>query len=166
MEIVKEKTGIKFKKDQLKNFAVITAPGKYELECSSNVTDRNLYTDAEGRSRYITGFKAIPIDKLAQLKAAFEGKEEVDIEDLNGITLTGASWINPGREDVELAVKGEKVTVVIGEVEDREKNVVLRVTNMQVKKAASVKKLDIDKFFAPETEEVTSNEESKTLVHN
>lgn len=153
-----ETTKIQFKKSQLVGYVLIEKPGKYELESSSNVTDKNLVTDESGRSRYIAGFKAIASDKLDQIKAVFAGKDEVSIEQTNGLFLTANIWANEGQV-ADLPMKGEKVDVTVDYVEAREGGQVLRITNVKRKPAQVASKLDLSTFGIEIVEAISSTTE-------
>ena len=157
-------SGIKFKKSQLASYDAITTPGKYYLTVSNDVTEKNLVTPDDGSSsRYIVGFKAIPEDKLGQVKAAFKDADEIDIEKLNGSFLTGNIWLPANGNQPALPVKGEKVECIVDYVKLRDsEEMALRVTNMKVREAQKAAKLDVAALFA-ETE--TANTDS-TLQHS
>jgi hypothetical protein len=153
---------IMFKTVLLAAYSIISAPGKYELEVLSNVTEGNLVADADGQNpRYIANLKAVAADKLPQLKQVFADKQEVPIEETNGLFLTANIWQREGRA-ADLPMKGEKVEVTIDYVESREQEKVLRVTNIKRKPAVAAPKLDLASFFAPVTQTATAE---KTLEH-
>ncbi len=143
-----ETTGIIFKRSQLANFSPIDEPGKYKLTVLNNVSEKNLFTDENGRQRYIVSLKAIATDKLPAIQEVFGASEEVAIESTNGLFLTGSIWKNEG-ETPALPMKGEEVEVTVGEVASQDGEAVLRVTNMRVLAAKTAKKLDVAAFFAP-----------------
>lgn len=146
-----ENSGIIFKRLQLGSFSPITAPGKYELTVLNNVSEKNLFTDEETqRSRYIVSLKAIAPDKIPAIREVFNGKEEVAIEDTNGLFLTGSIWKN-GDEQPALPMKGETVEVTVGYVASQDAEEVLRVTNMRVLAAKKATKFDVAALFAPAT---------------
>lgn len=159
----KQLSGITLKRASLILFAIITNPGKYLLEVASNVSENNLFTDENGNERYIVNFKAVAADKLGQLKAAFEGKEEVAIESLNGIFLTGSIWKRKDKTST-LPMKGEKVESTVDFVENQEQQQVLRVTNIRVATAVAAERIKIDSFFAAPTP-VVEIEKANTLEH-
>ena len=158
---------IMFKKASLATFAIITAAGKYALQVYSNVSDKNLVTDENGENpRYIVTLRAIPADKLPQLKAVFAENEEVPIENTNGLFLTANIWKREGQQTV-LPMKGETVEAIIGEVLSREGEPVLRVTDLKVSSAITANKLDLVSFFSEKSEEaeVVAETEVETLQH-
>lgn len=153
-------TTIKFKRAALAMFSVITKPGKYELEAYSNVTEKNLVTDADGsRPRYIASFKAIAADKLTQVKETFKDAEEVDIDQTSGLFLTANIWV--GSTQPALPMKGEKVECNIDFVTSRDGSPVLRITNIKLKPAEKAVSLDLESFFA----EAEVKQTSDTLTH-
>lgn len=137
---------IKFKKSYLKNYAIITEPGKYALRVSNDVTDNNLVTNEDGLfPRYIVTLKAIPADKTSQLREVFRENEEVDIECMNGVFMTGNVY---QKEGVKLPAKGEVVDCVVEYVKSRDsEELVLRVISLKVHPSIQAPKLDIMKFF-------------------
>lgn len=139
---------IKFKRERLGDYALIETPGKYELVATSDVTERNLVTDEDGKNpRYIASFKAIAVDNFPQLKEVFKDAEEVLIEQTNGLFLTANIWKTPGRQ-AQLPMKGEKVECNIDFVKAREgEGQVLRITNIKLRPALVANKLDISSFF-------------------
>lgn len=137
---------IKFKKQQLANYSLIKAPGKFALQVASNVTDKNLYTDENSRSRHIVNLKAIAIDKLSQVQALFQSSEEVEIDQTNGLFLTASIWAEEGKTQ-ELPMKGETVDVTIDNVVSREGEEVLRVTNIRVRPSTAPAKLSLASLF-------------------
>lgn len=155
-----------FKTILLAAYSVISAPGKYELEVLSNVTEGNLVADADGSNpRYIANLKAIAADKLPQLKQVFADKQEVPIEETNGLFLTANIWKREGRA-ADLPMKGEKVEVTVDYVESREQEKVLRVTNIKRKPAIAPAKLDLASFFSPVTQSAEATQPAeKTLEH-
>jgi len=153
-------SAIMLKRTSLAAYREIKTPGTYELEVSSNVSEKNLFEDENGRLRYIVGFKAIASDKLPQLREVFGNNAEVPIEQTNGLFLTGSIWKN-GEETPALPMKGEKAKVTIDWVTPREAadgEVVLRITNIQVMAAKVANKLSLETLFAPETAAVSQGE--------
>lgn len=150
---------IKFRRTALTNFVVIDKPGKYLLPTYSNVTDRNLVANEDGSApRYIATFKAIAVDKVAQVKETFAAAEEVEIELTNGLFMTGNIWVKDG-ERPTLPMKGEMAECVVDYVTSREGEQVLRITNVRPAEAKTAEKINILSFFAP-TEAPTTTEGS------
>lgn len=144
-----------FKKEWLKNLVVIDKPmSKVEIEVTSNVTERHRINATEpGKSdKYIVNLKAVPKDKYDELVALFKDRDEVPIEETNGLFLTGAIWVGEN-EKPYLPMKGEKLLCNIEFVEDRAGDQVLRVTNTQPQPAATAAKFDFEGAFeqAPAT---------------
>lgn len=151
-----ETAQLKFKRTSLANYSHVKTPGTFELEVSNNVSEKNLFVDENGRTRYIVGFKAIADDKMAQIRETFLENEEVPVEETNGLFLTGSIWKNEG-ETPTLPMKGEKVKVTVDWVSPREAEEgerVLRITNIQVQAAKVATKLSLESLFAavPENE--------------
>ena len=99
-----ETPSIKFKRAALAGYAFITPSmkgRKIELEVSSNVTEKNRVISETGRESYIVGLKAIA-PKVLAVKQLFASREEVDIEETNGLFLTGNIWINNGQPSTAL----------------------------------------------------------------
>jgi len=154
---------IKFKTALLGLYATITSPGRYELQVANNVSDSNLVSDEEGKSeRYIVNLRAIAQDKLEQVKAVFAGKEEVEIDQTNGLFMTANIWKQKDKP-ANLPMKGEIVDVTVDFVESREGEQVLRITNIQRKAAQKAARLDVLHFFAAE-EVAASVETGATLA--
>lgn len=141
-------SGINFKREQLGQYRTITSPGTYELQVANNVSEKNLFRDADGKGRYIINLKAIASDKLAQVKETFKEAEVLPIEATAGLFMTGSIWKN-GEETPVLPMKGETVKVTVGFVASREGEEVLRVTNIVVQAAKQAAKLNLQEFFAP-----------------
>jgi hypothetical protein len=143
-----ETVGIKMKKAALLAYALISAPGKYELEVANNVSEKNLYSEEGKTPRYIVGLKAISSDKIAQAQEVFKEVEEVEIEQTNGLFLTASIWKNDENQP-SLPMKGEKVECAVGFVPDRDGVEVLRVLNMRVLAAKKADKFKFDEITAP-----------------
>lgn len=162
-----EKSGIMIKKTLLATFVIIAEAGKYKIPVLSNVTEAALVDDGDGNNpRYIINLRAIAQDKLAQVQEVFKDKEEVPIEDTNGLFMTCNAWVrrdNEGKFTVmpELPVKGEEIEAVVAPVKSRDAEEVLRVTNHRVIAAKRATRLDITKLF--KTEEAPENKEEKVL---
>lgn len=156
---------IKYKRAFLTMCALITAAGKYALQVSNDVTDKNLVTNEDGKApRYIVGLKAIAADKLGQVREVFKGSEEVDIDQTNGLFMTANIW-KTGSE--VLPVKNEIVDCIVDYVPSKEGEMVLRVTNISVRKANVATKVDLNKLFAETTELATAaSETADTLQHS
>lgn len=157
---------IKYKRAYLTSCQLIEAPGKYDLVVSNDVTEANLVSNEDGTApRYIVGFKAIAADKLPQVREVFKENEEVDIEQTNGLFMTGNIW-KTGKE--VLPAKGETVSCIIDFVQPRveegqpEAEPVLRVTSMKVHKSRAAQKLDLNKLF----EATETTPASSTLQHS
>lgn len=147
-----EPTGIKFKKAYLGAFSTLSVPGKYKVQVQNNVSEKNLFTDGEGRQRYIVSLKAISADKLPQLSQVFADSEEVDIEQTNGLFLTASIWKKDENDHPALPMKGEEVDVIAGCVADRDGVEVLRITNIQVATAKRAERFSLaDLTLAPST---------------
>lgn len=144
-----EKSGIKIKTTSLAKYDLITKPGTYLLKVLSTVTEKNLVeSEKTGRESFICSLAAIAEDKFPQVKEVFAGKEEVDIEDTQGLFMTANIWKN-GEEQPALPMKNEVVKATIERVLARDSDeLVLRVTGIQVMAPAKAEKLDITKFFA------------------
>lgn len=153
---------IKFKREYLASYSIVVEPGKYALQVSNDVTDKNLVANEDGTSpRYIVGLKAIASDKVAQLKEVFKDTDEVEIDQTNGLFMTANIWAN-GNE--RLPVKGEMIDCVVDMVKSREsEELVLRIVGSKVRKAIVAPKLDLVKLFE---QEVDANPPATTLVHN
>ncbi len=152
---------IKFKKSNLANYQVITEPGLYLLESLSNVTESNLVSDEGENPRYIANFKAIAADKVAQLKQVFAGKEEVSIEETNGLFLTANIWKREGK-NASLPMKGEKVECIVDFVPSREGDAqVLRIKETKRQGAKIASTVDLASF----EETASAPVAAKTLAH-
>lgn len=138
---------INFKRSSLAGYQAINEPGKYKLQVTNNVTDKNLVVSEKGRESYIVSVKAIAPDKMEQLKQVFAESEEVAIEQTNGLFLTANIWKN-GEEVPALPMKGEEVEVTVGFVPSRDSEEVLRITNIRVLSAKTAKKLSLESLFA------------------
>lgn len=153
---------IKFKREYLASYKQILTPGKFALQVSNDVTDKNLVTDEDGgKPRYIVGLKAIAPDKIAQLKEVFKDNSEVDIEQTNGLFMTLNIW-KTGNE--QLPVKGEFIACVADFVAPREGDErVLRIISHKVNAAKEAPALDLNTLFA---EEATPAKQGATLQHS
>lgn len=154
---------IKFKRENLAKYKTISTPGKYELEVASNVSEKNRITDEDGKNpRYIVNLRAVANDKLPQLRELFKDQEEVEIEETNGLFLTGNIWERDGQKTT-LPMKGEKVDCAVDTVTSREGEEVLRVVNMRVNPSAAPEAISLDTFFAEVSEE--EKEKANELTH-
>jgi len=145
-----ESTSIQFKRSSLAGYVAITEPGKYKLQVSNNVTDKNLVESENGRQSYIVGLKAIFPDKLEQVKQVFAETEEVAIEQTNGLFATGNIWKN-GDSEPALPMKAEEIEATVAYVPNRDGEEVLRITNMRVLGAKTAPKLSLEGLFAATT---------------
>lgn len=150
-------SGIMFTKAMLATFVLLQKPGKYLAQVFNNVTENALVADEEtgDNPRYIINLRAIAPDQLVQLKEVFKGKEEVPIEETNGLFLTCNAWLrkdNKGEFTVmpTLPVKGEEIEVIVGEVLNREQEPVWRVISHRVSAATKAAKLDVVHLFEEE----------------
>lgn len=153
-----ENTGIKFKRAWLATFAYLTSPGKYIVKVLNNVSEKNLFTDENGRQRYIVGVRALAPDQLPQLQQVFaEGQEEVAIEETNGLFLTAAIWKKDENDQPMIPMKGEEVEVTVGLVANRDAVEVLRITNIRVLPAKKATTLSLDALIPAAATEVATN---------
>lgn len=154
---------IMFKRTYLTSYRIITEPGKYALQVSNDVSEKNLVTNEDGTfPRYIAGLKAIAVDKLPQLKAAFGDADEVPIEQLNGVFMSANI---PANEYTILPAKGELIDTVVDYVMNAEKSgQVLRAISTKVRKAKTAPVFDVVKFF--EATEATTAKAGTTLQHS
>jgi len=159
-------TQIKFKRSQLANYAVITLPGKYELEVASDVSPDRLIIDEDGsNARHIVNLKAVASDKLDQLKAAFGNKTEINIEQTNGCFMTANVWKREGQNS-DLPMKGETVDAIVDYVTPREgEEKVLRITSLKRKPSKVAQKISLNEFFGVEAPAATEQAAVKTLEH-
>lgn len=142
---------IKFKTNLLATFALIDAPGKYKLQVLNDVTEKNLYTDESG-SRYIVNLRAISLEKKAEVLETFQGKSEVEIEETNGLFMTGSIWKNRNNNPA-LPMKGEFCNCLVGFVASRTEGDVdpvdvLRITHIQVEAAKTANAFSIESELA------------------
>lgn len=161
MEITNKKSGIMFKVTSLLSFKQIIKPGKYLLDTFSTVTDANFIAGEDGKSdKHILTVRAIAKDKLAQVAEVFKGKQEVEIEETNGLFMTASIWRGP------LPMKGEKVECVVDYVDNADKtDRVLRVTGIRVIAAQVAESLNLESILSLEPIEKVGAE-SNELVHN
>lgn len=160
----KQYSGITFKTETLKGYAVITQPmSKVELTVTRPVNEANKVVDQEtGRARYIISLNAISLDKLDAVKELFRGKTEVPIEDTNSLFMTANVWVN-NDVAVQLPMKGEKLFASIDWVTNREDEMVLRVRDIALKPAAKATLINLDEFLAePEAESVGELEQASS----
>lgn len=155
---------IKYKRAYLSACALIAVAGKYSLQVSNDVTDKNLVANEDGSApRYIVGLKAIAEDKYAQVREVFKDSEEVEIDQTNGLFMTANIW-KTGNE--VLPVKNEIVDCIVDYVPNKESGeMVLRIVSIKVRKATVADKLDVIKFFT-EVETPTVESSSTTLQHS
>ncbi len=145
--VVKERSGIMFKRALLAAYALLTKPGKWKVTVANNVDERSLVTDEKtGQRKYIINLKALAPDQYELAKDVFRDKEEVEIEDTNGLFLTSNAWFSPNQE---LPLKGEVVEAFLGYVKNRAGVQVLRITGLRVGKAMEAVTIDLDDMFAP-----------------
>lgn len=161
METTEKKSGIMFKVTSLLLFALIQKPGKYLLDVFSTVTDANFIPGEEGKSdKHIVTVRAIAKDKAAQVKEVFAGKTEVEIEETNGLFMTGSIWNGP------LPMKGEKIECVVDYVDNADKTErVLRITGLRVATAETAEKFSLESLNAV-TATPKVGAESNELIHN
>lgn len=138
-----------FKTALLATFVLITKPGKYLLKAFTNTDDRNLVTDENGRQRHIISFRAVAQDKLAQLQQVFAGKDEVPIDQTNGLFLTANAWVQPDRA-ADLPMKSEEVECNVDYVPSRDGEQVLRITNYKRKPAEKASFIDLASLVVAE----------------
>lgn len=141
-----------FKREWLKDYKVIERPmQKVELEVTSNVSEKHRInsTDPTKSDKYIVNLKAIPVDQYDKLVELLKDNSEVPIEKTNGMFLTGTIWVN-GEEKPYLPMKGEALLCNIDYVENREKEQVLRVTNVQAQPAQTAPAFDFAGAFEEE----------------
>lgn len=141
-----------FKKSWLTNVKVIKAPmRKVALEVASRVTERNYVAPTEpGKSgKYIVTLRAIAADKFPQLKSLFAKREEVPIEETNGLFLSAAIWVNDENVQPDLPMRGEIIHANIDYITDRKGDSVLRVVGeIQLQKSTVAETLDLDTFLS------------------
>lgn len=156
---------IKYKRAYLTMCAMIAAAGKYALQVAHDVTDKNLVANEDGTApRYIVGLKAIAADKFTQVREVFKGADEVEIDQTNGLFMTGNIW-KTGNET--LPAKNEIVDCIVDYVPSRETGEpVLRVTNITVRKALIAPKLDVNKFFEEIAVPAAVVASTETLQHS
>jgi hypothetical protein len=142
---------VKYNVSKLKQFAILQGEGKVTLKVRSvgeyhnpNLAD---VSDTYERS-YIINFEAIEGRKMTQVASAIKGKETIDADELKNLLFTHEVIVNKGRE-VNLPLKGEKVTALLsyainkeGEyVLDTNEEQILNVSAMIVPKAVTTKSL-------------------------
>lgn len=159
-------SGIMLTAAALAGYAVITKADKYELVVASTPTEKNLVKREGGFETYIVNLKAIAEDKLEQLSQLFNGRNEVPIEEAQGLFMT-ANIIN--REGVRLPIKGEKVTCIVDWVNGKDfaetAQQVLRVSAPPlVKQSVTPAKLDVTKFFKAEEPAITHEKKEESVL--
>ena len=121
-------------------YAMILAPGTYIVKAgtSNRIFDENLK-----KHKWITNLKAVAAHKIDSVKEAFAGKEEVEIEDLNGLTMSANTIENEG-QTIELPIKNSDVKVIVDYVTNKKGERMLAVTGMSVTPAARPKTFSFD----------------------
>jgi hypothetical protein len=128
--------------------SVVRKPGKYLIIAGNNnrIFDENLK-----KHKHIVNLRAVTEANVPKVMEKFAGKAEIDITDLNGLTMSANIIENEGQV-VSLPIPGEKVEAIIDWVEGREGKV-LAVIKLGIAKAVEAEKFSFDDATAPsETE--------------
>lgn len=144
----RELSGLKISKSKIENeYLFIDSPkSKVSLAVAQNVSEKHKVTDDQGREKYIVNFKAIADDQIGEVLDKFANSDEIPVEELNGLTLTGSIWVNDGQAP-QLPMRGEKVDCIIDYVKDRQGDQVLRVTNLALKAPEQASKVSFEQLF-------------------
>lgn len=156
-----------YKKEWLKDIVIInTALPKVELTVASTVNEKNYIPPSapDKSGKWIVTLKAIAIDNVARLKELFKHRDEVPIEEMNGLFMTGNIWEVEGMEK-ELPSRGEKVLCSVGLVQlKKEDRKALRITGEpKLQKAVKLDSINMDTFFTEE-DELVLNEATEATV--
>jgi hypothetical protein len=132
---------------------IVRGPGKVILIAGNS---NRVYDEKLKKYKHIVNLRAVTDANVPKVLEKFAGKEEVDITDLNGLTMSHNIIENDG-QTVNLPVKGEKVEAIIDWVDGREGKV-LAVKNLGIAKAVEAEAFSFGETTAPSNEE--KNEQS------
>lgn len=154
-------TGIMISRSKFQNdYAVVSGENFVKLQVASvsprlPVIDRNgdeVFSNSDGRQleKHIINLKAIPAQHLKAVKALWEGRDEIDLGELRGKTLSVNALI-PDSDEIELPYKGQRISVETGYVTNSQDELVLVGLNYQLPKATAATKFS---FGSEEEEEI------------
>lgn len=113
-----------FKKEWLKDVIIVKRPmSKAAFRVAQNVSERNYIAPTEpGKNgKYIVTLKAVAADQIDRLKELFRNRDEVPIEETNGIFMTASIWENQEGVTPDLPIRGEEVLCNVDYVMNKEK---------------------------------------------
>lgn len=123
---------IKIKKETIsKQYIEVLVPGTYRLTVS-NVN--RIFDQALGTTKDIVNFKAIAEHNVQKVIDLFKDEAEIEINKLNGLTMSGNIIINDESNPPATPIKGEVVKVVVDYRLSRTKEDILVVTSIGVEK--------------------------------
>lgn len=141
------KIGVVITKEQLqKDYSVISGPGTKTVKAANvSQTLPVLNSEQEHQENPISGeplykqiinLKAFTKENAERVKELFEDREEIDLTELNGLTMS-ANYIHNGSPK-RLPMKGQEVEIFVDLVESkRQGKKVLGVTDFIVQESAS-----------------------------
>jgi hypothetical protein len=140
---------------------LIDAPGIYEVIAGNSNLQAAELNGKLGKDKHIVNLRAIAAHNEEAVLALFEGRDEIEIEELNGLTMTHNIVVNTGRENVPMP--GQKVKINVDFVKNKAGEDVLVVTSMFVPKVSTGKSFFpelSDRLSATEGDETESKEVS------
>jgi hypothetical protein len=109
-------------------YAMILAPGTYTVK-ASNCT--RIFDQKLEKFKYIVNLKAIAAHKVAEVREVFADLDSIEMNELNGLTMSANIIENEG-QTVNIPMKNQAVKVIVDYVPNREGNLILAITNIQV----------------------------------
>lgn len=168
----KQLSGIMFKAAWLLTFVLIEATGKYRVKVFSDTTEANFVAGEEGKNgKYITTLRAIAPDQVENARKVFTNpdgsqKEEVPIEETNGLFMTLSTWEKSGYEKDKIPMKNEEIEILVELVDNADKTAkVLRAQNHRLLGAKNAPKVGVG-FLLPAQNEATKAKEAKAAAVN
>lgn len=137
------------------NYTIVRGPGKYKLVAGN--TNR-IYDEKLGKYKHIVNLRAITEANEPSVKGAFGDKTEIEIQELNGLTMSHNIIENEG-QTASTPMNGETVEAIVDWVDGREGKV-LAVKKMLVAKAIEAEKFSFDE--APASSELKDQSISAT----
>jgi hypothetical protein len=92
------------------NYAQILVPGSYLVKASNS---NRIFDAGLGKYKYIINVKAVAAHNIEKVIALFDGKEELEVEALNGLTMNGSIILDDSTSHANTPLNNELVKITV-----------------------------------------------------
>lgn len=124
------------------SYAQILKPGSYIVKASNC---HKIFDEALGKYKYIVNLKAVAKHKIDEVIALFDGKEDVELSELNGLTMSTSIIMNEPTDVINVPMNNENVKVTADFRPSRKGEEILVITAIKVEEPVLAQGFNFEK---------------------